>query len=380
MAGRWVLMNGRRVYFPPFTNQRFTGRPFWACTFTSMINGADVGFIGEIDRRRRLSGQSVGHVVRALARKSGDDDLSDGSSSRGMVAAVAARYHQNMVLVHDSPEKGRERLRHGKVLVAGLTYGKLPGHYRRWSPNFKDGHRVVCLGWRDGAHDPEDGDTKILDPLAARGADYAGEWIPWSAVTAAYWADEQVWIAPGQFLPDADVTVERSFSPVRTFRIAKGASIRAFMPKATGVAKQRTFDAAKTGTFDALVRIGQPADADPLRPTGRFIRVTAGPFAGMFLDPDNAGLTAPIGPDAPPIHGHPPVPAMANVAVVQPGQAAAPDLAPGLAVDADGTDDDVVVGDLEPAAPTEQPRRTAIPDEITDDDPDPPSGDIDGDD
>jgi len=357
MAGRWVWMSGHRIYLPPFANQRFTAPRFWACTFTSMINGAQVGFLGKIDRDRRRAGQSIAHVVKALAHESPDPELLDGSSTADMVAAMAARYGRTVTATGVSPDLGRRRLIHGKVLVAGVTYGELPKKHRRWSPNFKDGHRVICVGWRDGANDPNDGDTRILDPLVPRGLDYAGEWIPWSAVTAAYWSGEQVWVEPGGFLPRATVTVEREFSPARTFRIARGATIRAFMPQAAGIAKERTFDAARTGRFDALVRIGQPPDAESDRPKGQFLRVIEGPFAGMFLRPGNPGLSAATDPAA----GAP--------RAALPSGILGPD-------DDDLAGDDVNVGDLPPAEAGE-PRRTAVPDSLSDDDPDPPSGDLD---
>jgi hypothetical protein len=351
MGGKWVRMNGRQVYFPPFANQRFTGTPFWACTFTSMINAADIGFLGEIDRKRILKHKTAGDVIVALARKSGDPTKHQGSTTQEMVRAMDAMYEQKLNIVHDSPDLGRKRLRHGKALVAGLFYRDLPEQFRRHSPNFRDGHRLVFLGWRDGKPDPDDGFTKVLDPLANKGRDYDGEWIRWSAVTAAYWPGQQVWIAPGKFLPDATVEVVRRFSPARTFKIKAGAEIQGFMPKAAGVAKKRKFREARTGKFDALVKVGQPDDADPDRPKGRFIRIIEGPFIGMLLDPESDGLTAPINADPGPV----------NVEA--------------LVTEDDPIIDDLTVGDLPSDTEEREDLRTAIPEEIVEVDTDPPAED-----
>jgi hypothetical protein len=343
-------MNGRRMYFPAFANELFPPRPFWSCTFASMINAADIGFLGELDRERSEKHQTSEDLIKALARKSGDPTKHQGSTTREMATAVAAMYGKSIHIVHDSPDLGRKRLRHGKALVAGLFYRDLPKHYRRHSPNFEDGHRLVYVGWRDGQHDPDDGDTRVLDPLANKGPNYTGEWIPWSAVTKSYWPDEQVWVAPGGFLPDAKVQVERRFSPARTFRIAAGVPMRGFMPKAAGVAKKVTFDAPRTGRFDALVKVSQPADAHHDRPKGLFIRIIEGPFIGMLLDPDSPGLKASIEPDAVPV----PVEDV---------------------LDDDPIIDDLTVGDLPSVTEVLESRRTGTIDEIVEVDPDPPTDD-----
>ena len=45
MSGRRKI-GARETYFPPFVNERFDGPPYWACTFTALLNGANVGFLG----------------------------------------------------------------------------------------------------------------------------------------------------------------------------------------------------------------------------------------------------------------------------------------------------------------------------------------------
>ena len=66
MSGRRKI-GSRETYFPPFINERFDGPPYWACTFTALLNGANVGFLGN---------REASHAeVRKLARASGDADL-----------------------------------------------------------------------------------------------------------------------------------------------------------------------------------------------------------------------------------------------------------------------------------------------------------------
>ena len=37
----------RLTFVPPFVNERFDGPPFWSCTFTALLNGANVGWLGQ---------------------------------------------------------------------------------------------------------------------------------------------------------------------------------------------------------------------------------------------------------------------------------------------------------------------------------------------
>ena len=186
MQGRYQEIGGRRTYIPPFVNERFDGPPYWACTFTSLLNGANVGWLGEKPATQR--------EVRALARASGDVDLRGGSRSSHMVRAIRVRYGKDVRIEHRTPEQAVDRLKSGWAMVAAVTYGGLPKHHRRWSPRFTGGHRVVVLGWQNNH-------TRLLDPMANKGLDYAGEWIRWSDFEPAWWAGEQLWFHEGMYQP-----------------------------------------------------------------------------------------------------------------------------------------------------------------------------------
>ena len=186
MQGRYQEIGGRRTYIPPFVNERFDGPPYWACTFTSLLNGANVGWLGEKPATQR--------EVRALARASGDVDLRGGSRSSHMVRAIGVRYGKDVRIEHRTPEQAVDRLKSGWAMVAAVTYGGLPKHHRRWSPRFTGGHRVVVLGWQNNH-------TRLLDPMANKGLDYAGEWIRWSDFEPAWWAGEQLWFHEGMYQP-----------------------------------------------------------------------------------------------------------------------------------------------------------------------------------
>ena len=108
MSGRRKI-GSRETYFPPFINERFDGPPYWACTFTALLNGANVGFLGN----REASHDEV----RKLARASGDADLNGGSSSSHMVTAMRVRYSKRMHLEALPPRRVQERLSTGWALV-----------------------------------------------------------------------------------------------------------------------------------------------------------------------------------------------------------------------------------------------------------------------
>ena len=152
MSGRRKI-GARETYFPPFVNERFDGPPYWACTFTALLNGANVGFLGN---------REPSHAeVRKLARASGDADLRGGSKSSHMITAMRVRYRKRMHLEALPPRRVHERLSSGWAMVAAVTYGALPTHFRRHSPNFKKGHRITLIGWDGKA-------SWILDPMAER--------------------------------------------------------------------------------------------------------------------------------------------------------------------------------------------------------------------
>ena len=180
------MIGSRRTFVPPFVNERFDGPPFWACTFTALLNGANVGWLGALPATHA--------EVAKLAGASGDKDLRKGSRSSHMIAALKRRYKVDMRIESVGPKEARRRLSDGYALVAGVTYGEFPWRYRQWSPNFKLGHRVTLIGM-SGMR------TKILDPLAPKGIGYDGDWIEWEVFANAWWRDEQLWFREGQFVP-----------------------------------------------------------------------------------------------------------------------------------------------------------------------------------
>ena len=183
MSG-WRKIGARETYFPPFVNERFDGPPYWACTFTALLNGANVGYLGN---------REPSHAeVRKLALASGDADLDGGSKSSDMLTAMRVRYRKRMFLEALPPRRVHERLSSGWAMVAAVTYGALPKEFRRHSPNFKKGHRITLIGWNGRA-------SWILDPMARAGTKYEGEPIPWSVFEPAWWSGEQLWFAEGMF-------------------------------------------------------------------------------------------------------------------------------------------------------------------------------------
>jgi hypothetical protein len=308
MAGQYLQIGGRLTYVPPFVNERFDGPPFWACTFTALLNGANVGWLGQ---------KPATHAeVAALAGASGDANTRGGSRSSHMIAAVRVRYRQSVALDNVSVERAQERLASGWALVAGVTYGELPQQYRRWSPRFKLGHRVTVLGWSGGR-------TRLLDPLAAKNSSYAGEWISWSDFAQAWWRDEQLWFQEGQFVagPAAakavakpatgvDATAARvlqRFETPRHFRIAPETTVVAFSPgRPPIVARRMRFSHPSGANFDALVAFDPAVTLDGRKDL--YLRVTNGAFAGRYIPLATAGITADIGPE------QPPAPVMAPVA------------------------------------------------------------------
>jgi hypothetical protein len=298
MAGQYLQIGGRLTYVPPFVNERFDGPPFWACTFTALLNGSNVGWLGQ---------KPATHAeVAALAGASGDRDKRGGSRSSHMLRAVRVRYGTSIALDNVSAGRAQERLADGWALVAGVTYGELPVHYRRWSPRFKLGHRVTLLGWSAGR-------TRLLDPLAPMKPSYAGEWIPWRDFAGAWWSDEQLWFREGQFVavpkttaapatPAADATtvrVLRRFDGPRHFRVAAQTTVVAFSPGRPPVERRRlTFSHPSGANFDALVAFEPGVSLESA--TGVYLRVTNGAFAGRYVPLSTPGITAEIGSEPPP--------------------------------------------------------------------------------
>jgi hypothetical protein len=280
MQGHYRKIGGRSTYFPPFVNERFDGPPFWACTFTSLLNGANVGWLGAKEASHR--------EVRALARASGDVDLAGGSRSSHMVRAMRVRYGQGMRIEHRTPEQVVDRLGRGWAMVAAVTYGGLPKRYRRWSPRFTGGHRIVLLGWQNGS-------ARMLDPLADRDADYAGEWIRWSDVEPAWWAAEQLWFREGMFLPQPAFGPRTPLPAPQPWRVAAGATVDFLSPKAAGVVARRVrIDADSEAMFDATIELRPAAGSDD--PVRTLIVVSSGRFRGYLVDSTAPGVS--VGPPA----------------------------------------------------------------------------------
>ena len=306
-AGKFEQIGGRLTYLPPFVNERFDGPPYWACTFTALLNGANVAWMGQ---------KPATHAeVAALAGASGDSDTRGGSRSSHMVKAIRNRYKKNVRIESNvTAKQAQQRLASGWALVAAVTYGELPEHHRRWSPRFKRGHRVTLVGLSGDR-------TRILDPMASRGLDWGGEWITWAQFAKAWWPREQLWFKEGQYVnpaakpvppgggvapigagaPTTAATVAtgrilRRFVPARSFRIAANSPVLAYdAADMRTPAKKKRFDHPSAANFDAVVAFERDATIDTLDRT--FLQATNGVFAGLYLPRSTPGLTADIEPD-----------------------------------------------------------------------------------
>ena len=264
MSGQRIKIGARETYFPPFVNELFDGPPYWACTFTALLNGANVGYLGN---------REASHAeVRKLARASGDANLRGGSQSSHMITAMRVRYTRRMYMEALPPRRVFERLSSGWAMVAAVTYGALPSHWRRHSPRFKKGHRVTLIGWDGKA-------SRILDPLAREKEDYAGERIPWSMFEPAWWSGEQLWFAEGMFRKPPRVKVLDKV-PDGTWRIPDGSRLVARLGRNPRVIMRRVVLAEpKSGRFDAIVEV----IAKDGKTMGEFLRVSSGGLAGMLI-------------------------------------------------------------------------------------------------
>jgi hypothetical protein len=311
MVGRYEQIGGRRTYIPPFVNERFDGPPYWSCTFTALLNGANVAWLGQ---------KPATHAeVAALARASGDTEPRSGSRARHMIEAVRVRYRERVAIDNVPARKARDRLGDGYALVAGVTFGELPPKYRRWSPHFKLGHRVTVLGFSQDR-------IRLLDPLANKDASYGGIWIPWAVFEKAWWPEEQLWFKEGQFVAGGEPAPKRSdttppanpspanvaptvasaatgprilrrFRPARHFRVAAHTTVIAYAPgNPPVVARRLTFPHASGAMFDALVTF-DPKVAAMGDPGRTFLRITKGAFARRFIETGARGITANIAPD-----------------------------------------------------------------------------------
>ena len=205
MSGRRKI-GARETYFPPFVNERFDGPPYWACTFTALLNGANVGFLGN----REPSHAEVRKLASRLRRRQPERWQPIQPHAHGHACALQE--------VHATrgapPRRVHERLASGWAMVGAVTYGALPARWRRHSPHFQHGHRITLIGWDGKA-------SWILDPMARKGINYEGEPIPWSKFEPAWWSGEQLWFAEGMFRKPPHVKVLDKV-PEGTWRIPAG--------------------------------------------------------------------------------------------------------------------------------------------------------------
>jgi hypothetical protein len=262
MSGKRIKIGARQTYFPPFVNERFDP-PFWACTFAALLNGANVGFLG--------NRPPTHDEVKKLAVASGDPDLHGGANSSEMLRAMKVHYNKTMHLEALSPARARERLSSGWALVAGVSYSRIPMPWRRHAKNFMKGHRITLIGW-DGK------ETRILDPMAARGTGYVGEPIPWSVIERAWWPGEQLWFAEGMFRKPPKVKVLDRV-PNGEWRVPSGSRLVLRSGKnARVIVRKFVVAEQKSGNFDAIVEIIPKSGS-----LGRFIRVSSGGLKGMYI-------------------------------------------------------------------------------------------------
>ncbi|HSK52192.1 MAG TPA: hypothetical protein VLA44_05500 [Clostridia bacterium] len=271
MNGQRKLVGARKTYFPPFVNERFDGPPWWACTFTALLNGVNVGYLGSKPATHR--------EVRALATASGDVKLRGGSNSSEMVRALRVRYGQRVPLEQLTPKRAQERLASGWALVAAVTYGRLPKHHRRWSKRFMGGHRITLIGW-DGRR------TMILDPLATEGPDYTGEPIAWSDFEPAWWSSEQLWIAEGMFRQGPSVRVLEQV-PKGTWRIPGGSTLVVRMgTKPQVLVRNVALGKPASGRFDSLVELVSASGKTSVP----YLRCSSGSLKGMLVPATTRGI------------------------------------------------------------------------------------------
>ena len=257
MSGQRIKIGARETYFPPFVNELFDGPPYWACTFAALLNGANVGFLG--------NRPPTHDEVRKLALASGDVDLKGGAQSSEMVRAMRVHYRKEMQVEALPPRRVHERLSSGWAMVGAVTYGEIPMPWRRHAPRFRKGHRITLIGWNGK-------ETWILDPMAREGTDYTGEPIPWSVLEPAWWRGEQLWFAEGMFRTPPKVKVVEEV-PNGTWRIPAGSRLVARLATNARVIMRKVILAEpRSGRFDAIVEVIQ-RDGTSM---GEFLRVSSG--------------------------------------------------------------------------------------------------------
>lgn len=271
MSGKRIKIGARETYFPPFINELFDGPPYWACTFAALLNGANVGFLG--------NRPPTHDEVRKLALASGDVDLKGGAVSSEMLRAMRVHYRKDMFMEALPPKRVQERLSSGWAMVGAVTYRHIPMPWRRHAKRFMKGHRITLIGWNGK-------ETWILDPMAPRGNGYTGEPIPWSVLQRAWWPGEQLWFAEGMFRKPPRIKVRDKVANGR-WSLPSGSRfvLRSGKNPRVIVRKFRTAE-TKSGHFNQLVEVILK-DGSSL---GEFIRVSGGNLNGMLI-PNTKNLT-----------------------------------------------------------------------------------------
>ena len=99
MGGHWEVIGQHKTFIPPFVNERFDGPPFWACTYTALLLGANIGYLGRLPATHA--------EIRKLAKASGDKDLRGGSRASHMITAMNRRYGESVHLDNVGPKAPR---------------------------------------------------------------------------------------------------------------------------------------------------------------------------------------------------------------------------------------------------------------------------------
>jgi hypothetical protein len=270
MSGKRIKIGVRETYFPPFVNERFDP-PYWACTFAALLNGANVGFLGNMPPTH--------DEVRKLAVASGDPDLRGGAKSSEMLRAMRVHYKKKMFLEALSPGRAQERLSTGWALVAGVTYRRIPMPWRRHARHFMKGHRITLIGWNGR-------ETWILDPMATKGTNWTGEPIPWSVIERAWWPGEQLWFAEGMFRTPPRIKVREKVANGRWSLPSGSRLVLRSGGNPRVIVRKFIVAERKSGHFNQVV---EPFLKDGTS-MGEFIRVSGGRLDGMLI-PHTKSLT-----------------------------------------------------------------------------------------
>ncbi len=330
--GHREVIGGRSTYFPPFVDERFSTKKdggFWACTFASLLNGANVGYLG-------AKTPTHAEVIR-LAVASGDMVLRDGANTELMLTALRNLYGQSLKKEHTSDEEAKDRLSKGRALVAGIIPRNYAQAFRVGITDRTEGHRILLVGM-DAARTH----TRVIDPMVSMAAEtrkYSGRWIPWKVVRRAEMIGEEVWFTEGQFVANKVVPI-LTFKPSRRFGVKAGTRIDGYDGgQPTVIADSMVVSKDSGARFDALVDVVNSKTGARIGP---FLRVISGHFQGQLVKVGAKGIVANVAPDAKSVVGAP----GALAAIVAAHPAAPPAIGP-LEI----TNDALVLLDIPVGAP-----------------------------